>query len=152
MSWAFGTRPAKQDVKASKEDTKKPETSEQAIEKLQGFHQLVKVFRFCRTNMLPKNILLLTYKGAVSHVQDALERAYQQDVSNQTEEARKSYHFAVKAINEGLALKVPSAWLPGTNVSKLRCNLNNWLQLAVDRYCSSTASQLHVKCMLQTSM
>lgn len=87
---------------------------------------------------------------ASSNLQDALERAYQQDVSNQTEEAKRSYHFAVKAINEGLALKVPSAWLPGTNVSKLRCNLNDWLQLAVDRYCTLTCSkvsQLHVKCI-----
>ena len=89
---------------------------------------------------------------AVSNVQDALERAYQQDVSNPTEEAKKSYHFAVKAINEGLALKVPSAWLPGTNVSKLRCNLNNWLQLAVDRYCPKHCLPASWECMPRTSM
>ena len=67
-------------------------------------------------------------------MQDALERAYQQDVTRQTEDAKKTYRFAIKAINEGLALQVPSAWLPGTNVNKLRCNLSSWLQLAVDRY------------------
>lgn len=38
MSWAFGIK-----RQASQQDTKSPETSEQAIEKLQGFHQLVKV-------------------------------------------------------------------------------------------------------------
>lgn len=38
MSWAFGIK-----RQASQKDTKSPETSEQAIERLQGFHQLVKV-------------------------------------------------------------------------------------------------------------
>ena len=49
MSWTFGIKrqPAQQDPKS-------PETSEQAIEKLQGFHQLVKVLlllhRYALTN------------------------------------------------------------------------------------------------------
>ena len=38
MSWVFGIK-----RQASQQDTTSPETSEQAIEKLQGFHQLVKV-------------------------------------------------------------------------------------------------------------
>lgn len=71
---------------------------------------------------------------ARSNLQDALERAYQQDITRQTEEAKKSYRFAINAIYEGLAVQVPSAWLPGSNVNKLRSNLNSWLQLATDRY------------------
>ena len=71
---------------------------------------------------------------SLSNLQDALERAYQQDITRQTGDAKKSYRFAINAIYEGLAVQVPSAWLPGTNVNKLRCNLNSWLQLAVDRY------------------
>ena len=89
---------------------------------------------------MPLQIILLASEkihvldAALSNLQDALERAYQQDVTRQTEDAKKSYRFAINAIYEGLTVQVPSAWLPGTNVNKLRCNLNSWLQLAVDRY------------------
>lgn len=89
---------------------------------------------------MPLHIILLASEkrhlldAARSNLQDALERAYQQDITRQTEDAKKSYQFAINAIYEGLAVQVPSSWLPGTNVNKLRCNLNSWLQLAVDRY------------------
>ncbi len=67
-------------------------------------------------------------------VQDALERAYKQDVSGHTAEASKLYRLGIDTIYEGLGLQVPSAWLTGSNVNKWRSNLNNWLQLANDRY------------------
>ena len=49
MSWTFGIK-----RQAAQQDPKNPETSEQATEKLQGFHQLVKV-------------LLLLHQLALTH-------------------------------------------------------------------------------------
>ena len=65
--------------------------------------------------------------------QDALESAYRQHVSGNIAEAIKSYRIGVAAINEGLSLQVPEAWLTGSNVNKLRSELNSWLQVATDR-------------------
>lgn len=128
MSWAFGIK-----RQASQQDTKSAETSEQALEKLQGFHQLVKVLLLLQQPLLAAREMHVL-DAVLSNLQDALERAYQQDTTRHTEDAKKSYRFAINAIYEGLAVQVPSAWLPGTNVNKLRANLNSWLQLAVDRY------------------
>ena len=81
-------------------------------------------------------VLLRIDRALLSDPQDALERAYQYDISRQGEEARRDYRTGIAAIHEGLKLQIPSAWLPGTNVSKLRSQLNSWLQLATDRYCT----------------
>lgn len=81
-----------------------------------------------------------TIHSVLDHIyialQDALERAYEQDVSGHTAEASKLYRLSIATIFEGLALQVPTAWLTGSNVNKWRSNLNKWLQSANDRYCS----------------
>ena len=71
--------------------------------------------------------------------QDALDRAIRTDQSGQKAEAIKLYHLAINAIYEGLSLKVPAAWLTGSNVNKWRSELNDWLQGATDRCGTLTA-------------
>lgn len=66
-------------------------------------------------------------------LQDALERAYKQDIAGHRVEASKLYRLGIDTIYEGLGLEVPSAWLTGSNINKLRSNLNSWLQAANDR-------------------
>ena len=75
--------------------------------------------------------------------QDALERAYQQDVAGHRAEACKLYRLGIDTIYEGLSLEVPSAWLTGSNVNKCRSNLNTWLQAANNRYncCCAAATR-----------
>lgn len=91
---------------ASADSAKTHESSEKTVEKLQAYHELAK---------------------------DALERAYEQDVSGHIAEASKLYRLSIATIFEGLALQVPTAWLTGSNVNKWRSNLNKWLQSANDR-------------------
>lgn len=91
---------------SSAKPIKEKDVTDKAIDKLQAYHKLA---------------------------EDALERAYKQDVSGCTAEASKLYRLGIDTIYEGLGLQVPSAWLTGSNVNKWRSDLNSWLQLANDR-------------------
>lgn len=71
----------------------------------------------------------------LQHTQDALERAYSKDVEGWRLDAIKLYRIGVDAIQEGLALRVPSPGLgPAfSNVARWREDMKQWLQRANDR-------------------
>ena len=66
-------------------------------------------------------------------LQDALARAYEQHMSGQPG-ALHSYQIALEAINAGLQLDVPDAWLQVTSSHKLRSDLLKWRQDAASRW------------------
>ena len=66
-------------------------------------------------------------------LQDALARAYQQHMSGQPG-ALQSYRIALEAIDAGLQLNVPDAWLEVTSSHKLRGDLLKWRQDAATRW------------------
>ena len=66
-------------------------------------------------------------------LQDALARAYEQHISGQPG-ALHSYQIALEAIDAGLQLNVPDAWLEVASSHKLRSDLLKWRQDAANRW------------------
>lgn len=80
---------------------------------------------------------------AAAAMQDALDSAITKDTAGQRVEAVKLYRTGLTAIEEGLALVVPSPGLDPahSNVAKWRSEMKTWQQQVQDRWVPSDENE-----------